>query len=129
MTNFLFLGLQALISSSGLLMLRHAMPLILDKANATALSTWVWGGLGVVFYGASFLMWLYILSRNPVSFAYPLTIGLTLALTVIGSAVLLHERIGGLQIIGIVLMGVAAVFLSIDTSPPDEVSSLAESGA
>lgn len=116
MFTWILLITQAAISSGGLLMLRHSMPQILDRTTSTPFSAWVWGFLGVLFYGTSFILWLYILSRHPVSFAYPLTIGLTLALTVIGSAVILHERVSGLQIVGIILMAVAAVFLTWGTA-------------
>lgn len=111
--NWLLLGVQALISSSGLLMLRHAMPQILDKLHPTTLATFAWAGFGMVLYAASFLLWLYILGRNPVSFAYPITIGLTLAMTVAGSSLILGERISTLQLAGIVLMAVAVLLLSV----------------
>ena len=104
--------MQAVISSAGLLLLRYSMPLVLDRTEPTALLTWLWAGLGVLFYGSSFLLWLYILSRTPVSFAYPITIGLTLAITVAASTLILHEKVTVLQLVGIVLMAVAVLFLS-----------------
>lgn len=120
--TWLLLGGQALISSSGLLMLRYAMPLILDKTKETAFSSFAWAGFGMLLYGASFLLWLYILSRHPVSFAYPVTIGLTLAITVVGSSVVLGEKIGVLQFVGIALMAVAVWFLSVDSPSAVSVS-------
>lgn len=113
MTFILLVG-QAAISSAGLLMLRYSMPLILDRATPTNLASFGWALFGMVLYGVSFLLWLFILSRNPVSFAYPITVGLTLALTVVGSHLLLGERVSLLQIGGIVLMAASVLLLSID---------------
>lgn len=112
--TWILLGVQAAISSSGLLMLRYAMPLILDRTTIATFSSFAWGVFGMVLYGVSFLMWLFILSRNPVSFAYPITVGLTLALTVVGSHLVLGEKVSLLQLGGIVLMAVSVLLLSID---------------
>ena len=112
--TWVLLGVQALISSSGLVMLRYAMPLILDRTTSTTFSSFAWGVFGMILYGLSFVMWLFILSRNPVSFAYPITVGLTLAFTVVGSHALLGEKVSLLQISGILLMAVAVLLLSID---------------
>jgi drug/metabolite transporter (DMT)-like permease len=112
MTWVLFV-VQAVISSAGLILLRHSMPVLLDKTEPSTWSTYLTAGLGVIAYGSSFLLWLFILSRNPVSFAYPITIGLTLAVTVVGSFVILGEKISVFQIIGVVLMAAAVFLLSM----------------
>lgn len=114
--NWILLAVQALVSSAGLLMLRYSMPLLFDRAQPTAWTTYLWGGFGMVLYAASFFLWLYILSKNPVSFAYPITIGLTLAFTVLGSTLLLKERVTLVQVGGILLMAVAVFLLSWGTS-------------
>jgi drug/metabolite transporter (DMT)-like permease len=114
---WLLLGIQAVISGSGVLVLRFAMPQILDKSIGLTLGLAGWLGLGVVLYGGSFLLWLYILSRNPVSFAYPIAVGVTLAVTVLGSYFFLGEKITVLQICGIALMLVAVFLLSASGIP------------
>lgn len=103
---------QAAVSSAGVLLLRHAMPQILDSNETTPPLTWVLGGLGAVAYGSSFLLWLYILSKTSVSYAYPVTIGLTLAITLLGSVLILGERVTAMQIVGVVVLVVAIVLMS-----------------
>ncbi|MGO9098344.1 MAG: EamA family transporter [Mycobacterium sp.] len=103
---------QAVVSGSGVLVLRFAMPQILDKSTGLTLPLAGLAALGVVLYGGSFLLWLYILSRNPVSFAYPIAVGITLAVTVLGGYFFLGEKITILQIVGILVMLLAVFLLS-----------------
>ena len=121
---------QAAVSSAGVLLLRHAMPQILDKTEATPTLAWVWAGVGAFAYGSSFLLWLYILSKTPVSFAYPVTIGLTLAMTVLGSMLILGERVSAVQIIGILFMAVAVFLMSAgqNSSPPLTTTVISDDG-
>jgi drug/metabolite transporter (DMT)-like permease len=114
---WLLLGVQAVISGSGVLVLRFAMPQILDKTGGLTLGLAGWAGLGVLLYGGSFLLWLYILSRNPVSFAYPIAVGVTLAVTVLGAYFFLGEKITVLQVVGILVMLVAVFLLSAGGVP------------
>jgi multidrug transporter EmrE-like cation transporter len=114
---WLLLGVQAVVSGSGVLVLRFAMPQILDKAIGLTWVTAGWASLGVVLYGGSFLLWLYILSRNPVSFAYPIAVGVTLAITVLGAYFFLGEKVTIIQVIGIAVMLVAIFLLSLGGVP------------
>jgi drug/metabolite transporter (DMT)-like permease len=114
---WLLLGVQAVVSGSGVLVLRFAMPHILDKSTGLTVPLALWAALGVVLYGGSFLLWLYILSRNPVSFAYPIAVGITLAVTVLGAYFFLGEKITTLQIAGILVM-LLAIFLLNASGPP-----------
>lgn len=107
---WLLLTGQAVISATGLLFLRFFMPLFAEKTFSSPLGTWLGLLTGIALYGASFLTWLYILSRYQVSFAYPFTIGVTLAITVSGAALLFKENISALQLVGMFLL-VIAVFL------------------
>ncbi|MBN9139616.1 MAG: EamA family transporter [Micrococcales bacterium] len=92
------------------------------------MSAWLWAGAGAFAYGASFLLWLYILSRSPVSYAYPVTIGLTLAMTLLGSVLLLHERISVVQAVGIAVLAVGMFLMSIgQASSASDVSSASRS--
>ena len=121
---WLLLGIQAVVSGSGVLVLRFAMPQILDKSIGLTWSLAGWVSLGVVLYGGSFLLWLYILSRNPVSFAYPIAVGVTLAVTVLGAYFFLGEKITLLQVAGILVMLVAVFLLSAGGVPATKVPKL-----
>ena len=114
---WLLLGFQAIVSAAGVLVLRYAMPQILTKPFTLTLPLAGWAGLGILLYGGSFLLWLYILSKNAVSFAYPIAVGVTLSVTVLGAYFVLGEKITVLQICGIGLMLVAVVLLSLSGAP------------
>ncbi|MDH6208293.1 hypothetical protein [Aurantimicrobium minutum] len=113
---WLLLVTQAAVSASGLLALRHFLPLFMNKGIHSEIS--VWGGtlLGVFLYGISFLAWLFILSKYQVSFAYPFTIGVTLALTVIGAIILFRENVTVLQILGMCILVVAIFLISSNSA-------------
>ena len=69
---------------------------------------------GFVLYVISFVIWIKILARMPLSVAYPIAIGLTLAFSTAGAAVLLGERIGIVRIAGILLIFAGCVALSLE---------------
>jgi drug/metabolite transporter (DMT)-like permease len=114
---WLLLGFQAIVSAAGVLVLRFAMPQILGKVFTLTWPLAGWAILGIVLYGGSFLLWLFILSKNPVSFAYPIAVGVTLTVTVLGAYFVLGEKITIFQVCGIALMLVAVVLLSLSGAP------------
>jgi multidrug transporter EmrE-like cation transporter len=74
----------------------------------------VWLGLG--FFGISAAVWLVVLSRAPLSFAYPFA-GLTYVLITLFSRFALHEHVAGARWAGILLI-VAGIILVARTAPP-----------
>lgn len=64
--------------------------------------------LGILCYGFSFLLWLYIVSNMNLTIAMPLSVALVNTFVVIGSCLVLKEKITLMQGIGIfiVLSGV-----------------------
>jgi drug/metabolite transporter (DMT)-like permease len=111
------LGIQAVTYGSAVLVLRFATLQLLDKSTGLTLAVAGWAGLGVVLCGSSFLLWLYILSRSPVSFALPITVGVTMAVTVVGAYFFLGEKITLLQIVGILVMFLAVLLLNASGAP------------
>lgn len=65
--------------------------------------------LGILCYGCSFLLWLYIVSRMNLTFAMPLSVALVNTLVIVESCLFLKEKITFVQGIGIfiVILGVA----------------------
>ena len=59
---------------------------------------------GVVAYGASTLLYVLVLGKTRLSFAYPVVIGSTAIATCIVGMMLLNERISPLQWLGIFLV-------------------------
>jgi drug/metabolite transporter (DMT)-like permease len=88
---------SVLAAAGGQLMLKNGMQLATSKQKsaggslviAAATSPWVWLGLAV--FGISAIVWLVVLSRVPLSLAYPFNaLGYLVILT--ASILLLHER-------------------------------------
>jgi multidrug transporter EmrE-like cation transporter len=107
------LTVYTICGASGLLLMRAGLGQArLDWLNGHVIG-WAaaLASLGIAFYVASFLLWLIVLSRNPVSIAYPVAIGLTLVFVALGAKLFLGEvlspvRLGGMVLIlaGIVLV-------------------------
>lgn len=56
--------------------------------------------LGLFFYGVSFFLYIFILSRLQVHIVYPVAVGTTLILITLASYFLLKETITTIQIVG-----------------------------
>ena len=114
MLVLLFAG-YTLFSVAGLLMLKNWMPLArAEISDGRWLTVETFGAvLGASSYIASFLVWLVILYRVPVSRAYPVAIGLTLTFTALGSRFLLGETLAVSHVVGIVTVFAGVVLLSL----------------
>lgn len=66
---------------------------------------------GLVSYGVSFILWLFVLSRLKLSIAYPFT-ALNIVLVTVVSYLFLKESISILQIVSIVLICTGIVLLA-----------------
>lgn len=68
----------------------------------------LWAGL--LLFGISALFWLVVLSRVPLSIAYPL-VGVSYILVVLIAKVFLHERVPALRWMGVVVvaLGIAII--------------------
>lgn len=95
--------------------------LVLLRANLATAGTLVRSGeltrapvllalLGALSYGASFLLWLVVLSRVPLSVAYPVAVGVTIAFSTLFAWLLLHEPMSLRLLLGLVMI-VAGVTL------------------
>jgi multidrug transporter EmrE-like cation transporter len=69
---------------------------------------------GVLTYGVSTVLYVVVLGKFNVSFAYPIVIGLTIVATTIAGAVLLREKVPVTHWVGIglVLSGISAIALA-----------------
>jgi multidrug transporter EmrE-like cation transporter len=74
------------------------------------------GGWAVVYF-AGMGLWLAAIARNPLSTAYPIGIGLSLASATIAAAWWLGEPVGWLRITGIVLVLAGAVVIARASRP------------
>ncbi len=88
-------------------------PLKLNGVSLKALasSAIVWGGL--VLFGVSAIVWLLVLSRATLSFAYPFA-SLSYILILVFGRFVLHEQVTPLRITGVALI-VAGIVLVAQT--------------
>lgn len=110
MTIIILFILYVLLASSGLVLFK------LGTNSGTIIKilslniNFSWKMLaGIMCYGCSFLLWLYIVSHMNLTFAMPLSVALVNTLVIVESCILLKERITLTQGIGIfiVIFGVA----------------------
>ncbi|MEO7803714.1 MAG: EamA family transporter [Actinomycetota bacterium] len=75
---------------------------------------------GLVVFAVSAAIWLIVLSRVPLSFAYPF-VGLTYLLTTLFAKFILDERVPGLRWAGLAMI-IAGILIVGATSPPEPKS-------
>ncbi|MFL5252640.1 MAG: small multi-drug resistant family protein [Rhodopila sp.] len=81
-----------------------------DMLLAAVLNPYVIGGLGA--YGLSAVLWLLVLSRLPLSLAYPL-VSLGFIVVVVLSALILHEPVSVVRLAGVALIVGGVVVLGL----------------
>jgi multidrug transporter EmrE-like cation transporter len=104
-------------SSFGLLLLKRSLSRVHSTGGALlALSpdTFLLA-IGFALYVLSFGLWIRILARLPLSTAYPVAIGLTMAFSTTGAVLLLGERFGALKLAGMLLIFLGCVALGLDS--------------
>jgi multidrug transporter EmrE-like cation transporter len=104
------------------LAMRHGMVKATELASANQITAiyssalsqpWVW--LGFTLYGASAVVWLWVLSRIPVSTAYPM-VSLGFVFAVAGGVWWLGEPFSWLKLGGCLLIVLGVALLCIDWS-------------
>ena len=126
-STFLILLVSVTFAFGGQLMLKSAMNEIghigaqeLGSPGSTvaraAREPRLWAGLGL--FGVSALFWLVVLSRIPLSVAYP-SVGMSYVFVVLFSRLWLHEDVPPLRWVGagIVVVGIVIIGLSFDRAP------------
>ena len=103
---YLLFVVYVLCSSSGLILFKLGSTgagFTIFRFNLTIKSV-----CGILCYGFSFLLWLYIVSRANLTIAMPLSVAFVNTLVVVESCIFLNEKITLVQGIGIftVLLGV-----------------------
>lgn len=68
--------------------------------------------IGLILYGAGTLLWIYVLSKEPLSKVYPFT-ALTFILVFFLSYFILNEAISLVQIIGVIIILVGFMVLAL----------------
>jgi multidrug transporter EmrE-like cation transporter len=104
--DLLLFGIYAIGSVTSLLLIKHWLPLAQATFRTVELfavpNLLVCGG--AILYVVSFLIWMVILTRNDLTVAYPIAVGLTLLLSTIGATMLLNEPVSAMRVAGVVLI-------------------------
>src|SRR4051812_23032835 len=72
----------------------------------------IWAVFGLLLYGGSFAIWIAILARNELTVAYPLAIGLTLAVSTLTATIVLGETISLQRALGMILIATGIIFVA-----------------
>ena len=115
--NIVFILVSVLLNCSAQLLIRKGMlvagemSMVSMAHNIGSLVTNVWLWLAMICYGVSILLWMSVLSKVEVSFAYPfLSIGYVVS-AVIGYF-FFGERLSVIRIAGIVVICFGVVLIS-----------------
>lgn len=110
---------SVLLAAGAQLTLKHGMNLVADSSGALKLSApslkavvttpAVWGGL--FLFGLSAIVWLAVLSRTSLSFAYPFA-SLSYVLILLADKFVLNETIPGLRWAGVFCIVVGIVLVA-----------------
>lgn len=101
------------LSVAGLLLLRahlsEAAGLVRDQPLSRPV---LLAALGAACYASSFALWLVVLANVPLSQAYPLAVGATLAFSTVLAWVLLDEQMSPRLVTGVLTIFVGVVLVS-----------------
>ena len=109
------LVVYAIASSLGLLLIKTGLagtPSLSLATFVAALGS-VRFVLGFALYVLSFVVWILVLASMPLSTAYPLAIGLTMAGSMLGAVFLLGERLDLAKLCGAALVLAAVVLFTL----------------
>lgn len=116
MRNFLLIMTSVLLAAGGQLLLKKGMlefgainaKDILSQLFVVFKNPWVLSGL--VAFVSSFLLWLVVLSKNDLSYAYPM-VSVSYVVVLLGSRWIFQERLDVWKIVGVALicLGVALI--------------------
>jgi multidrug transporter EmrE-like cation transporter len=111
----LLLAAYTLASSVGLVLIKSGLigtaslsfPAFVKALSSPAFIT------GIFLYTFSFAAWIGVLASMPLSTAYPLAIGMTMASSTLGAAAFLGEWLGFAKLGGIAFVFAAVVLIAI----------------
>ena len=72
--------------------------------------------IGILFYGMSFLLWLYIVSKNDLTYIFPIQVALVNLFVVVESIIFLDERISLIQGLGILVIVFGVIMVKWGTN-------------
>lgn len=109
-------GLYVLITAAALIILKlgskdGAFAEVINSKLALHLTPYT--AVGILLYGTSFLLYMYLISKFDLGYIIPLTTALVYILVFIASFVVFKEAFTALKIAGIILIVTGVVLLNI----------------
>jgi multidrug transporter EmrE-like cation transporter len=110
------LGIYAIVTSLGLVFVKLGtgdgapIKLINGKLHADINAYII---AGIFLYGVSFLLYIYLISKNELGYIIPLTTALVYVLIFVASYFVFHEVFTMAKIIGITLILAGIIFLNL----------------
>lgn len=111
----LFFVAYILLTSSGLLLMKLGIDGTIFSAEHGLLSCQINIKLiiGMLFYVASFLIYMFVLQRKDLSYIYPLSTGIVNIISFVFGIWILHEKVGLTSIIGVLFVIAGVVMLNL----------------
>lgn len=112
---FLF-ALYILCTSSGLIFLKlgsNAAASFSIKHEVLSVNLHLFVILGVLFYGISFLLYIYLVSKHSLTFLYPLSTGLVYIVILVSSHFIFKEKVEVVTIVGGILIVLGVMLLNM----------------
>lgn len=118
LVNFLLILSNTCILVIGQFLWKYGMMKTTFSLNPLALMKMLFSPFifsGLVMYGAATILWLFILSRVPLSVAYPVQ-SIAYVLAVFGACFVFHEPLSPTKIIGVILIILGVSFIGISSN-------------
>jgi len=111
---YLLFTIYVILASSGLLLFKlGSSKTIISFMKGFSISISWTSLIGILCYMASFVLWLVIVSKVKLTWAFPLSVALINTIIFIGSSILFKETITWVQILGAVLISFGVGLLGI----------------
>ncbi len=113
---YILFAIYVILSSSGMLLFKYGcnsdLLFSIGSFGMKFSINWI-AVTGILCYGLSFILWLYIISQTKITVALPLSVGLINTVVYIASAIIFKENISFFQIIGVFLIVVGISFIGV----------------
>jgi multidrug transporter EmrE-like cation transporter len=108
-------AIYTIASSVGLVVVKSTLPALqlVPLPGSLLTSAFLQFTCGFILYVVSFGVWIVILARFPLSMAYPIAIGLTMAGSAVAAVFVLSEAFGPFKLFGFILIFGGTVMLSV----------------
>lgn len=113
MIYFLFI-IYVILASSGLILFKiGSSDSVINFIKGINISFSWQAIIGIICYFFSFILWLLIVSKTKLSWAFPLSVGLINTVILIASSIIFKEQITWVQIVGVVLITIGLALIGI----------------